>query len=135
MPTNRNATDPQKPRRRWFQFGLRTLLIGVVLLAIPCGYVGWRAKIVRERKAWLNSHKPEMDFFSMMGARAALCTPKGWLQEEDQQPCQAPSRIRLWLGDIAYGTIRVRQSASTAEQVEAESLFPEAVVIIVCPPP
>jgi hypothetical protein len=28
------AADPPKRKRRWFQFSLRTLLIGVTLLAI-----------------------------------------------------------------------------------------------------
>ena len=28
-------------------------MIGVSLLAIPCGYVGWQAKIVTDRKAFL----------------------------------------------------------------------------------
>jgi hypothetical protein len=31
-----------KPRRRWFRFSLRTLLIVVTVLAIPLGWVGWR---------------------------------------------------------------------------------------------
>ncbi len=40
--------DPASPRRR-FQFCLRTLMIGATLFAlVPCGYVGWQAKIVRE---------------------------------------------------------------------------------------
>jgi hypothetical protein len=29
-------TDPSNRRRRWFQFSLRTLLIGVTLLAVVC---------------------------------------------------------------------------------------------------
>ncbi len=33
------------------QFRLRTLMTVVTLLAVPLGYVGWQAKIVRERKA------------------------------------------------------------------------------------
>jgi hypothetical protein len=41
-------TEP--PKRRRFQFRLRTLLIGVTLLAVPLGYVGWQVKIVRERR-------------------------------------------------------------------------------------
>ena len=44
--------DPPKRKRRWFQFSLRTLMIVVTLLAVPLGYVGWQAKIVRER-TWL----------------------------------------------------------------------------------
>jgi hypothetical protein len=52
-----NTADPAKPRRGLFQFRLRTLLIVVMaLLAIPMAYVGWQAKIVRERKAWSEAH-------------------------------------------------------------------------------
>ncbi len=42
------------------QFRLRTLMIVVTLLAVPLGYVGWQAKIVRERTAWrANPHFAE----------------------------------------------------------------------------
>jgi hypothetical protein len=51
-----------EPRRR-FQFSLRTLLIGVTLFAIPCGYVGWQAKIVRDRKAIRERMKSGALFF------------------------------------------------------------------------
>ena len=47
---HQDMSELARPRLRWFQFRLRTLLIGVTLFAlIPCGYVGWQAKIVRER--------------------------------------------------------------------------------------
>jgi len=47
--------NPVGDRRgcRRFQFSVRTLLIIVVLLAIPLGWVGWQAKIVRNRQALL----------------------------------------------------------------------------------
>jgi hypothetical protein len=32
--------EPPKPKRRRFQFRLRTLMIGVTLLAVPCAYAG-----------------------------------------------------------------------------------------------
>ncbi len=48
--------DQPSPRRR-FQFRLRTLMIVVAVVAIPCAYVGWQAKIVRERRALLDSIK------------------------------------------------------------------------------
>jgi hypothetical protein len=47
--------DAPSPRRR-FQFRLRTLLIGVTLLAIPCGYVGWQAKIVPGQEGDSGTH-------------------------------------------------------------------------------
>jgi hypothetical protein len=48
---NAAMIDPPKRNRRRFQFRLRTLMIVVTLLAVPLGYVGWSAKIVRERIA------------------------------------------------------------------------------------
>ena len=46
---------PPERKRRWYQFSLRTLLIVVTLLAVPCAYTGWQAKIVRDRKAIFNA--------------------------------------------------------------------------------
>ena len=42
--------DHPAPRRR-IQFRLRTLMIGVALLAVACGYVAHETKIVRKRDA------------------------------------------------------------------------------------
>ena len=49
MPDKLDTAEPQKPRRRWFQFRLRTLLIVVELLGAACGYVAHEAQVVRER--------------------------------------------------------------------------------------
>jgi hypothetical protein len=52
----------QPSPRRLFQFSLRTLMIVVTLLAVVCGYVGWQAKIVRNRKLvmnWIATHNGE----------------------------------------------------------------------------
>jgi hypothetical protein len=49
MQADPPKAEPPKRKRRWFQFHVRTLMIGVTLLAVPMGYVGWHAKIVRER--------------------------------------------------------------------------------------
>jgi hypothetical protein len=57
METEPHKVEPPKRKRRWFQFSLRTLMIVVMLLALPCAYVGWQAKIVRERRALLDSIK------------------------------------------------------------------------------
>ena len=60
MVDTSNIAEPSSPRRRWFQFRLRTLLIGVVLLAIPCAYIGHEARTVAARKEWL-AHHPQPD--------------------------------------------------------------------------
>jgi hypothetical protein len=55
MQTEPLKSDPPKRKRRWFQFSLRTLMIVVTLLALPLGYVGWQARIVRDRKVVLSA--------------------------------------------------------------------------------
>ena len=50
-------TDPPKRKRRWFQFSLRTLLIGVTLLAAVCGYIGRQYEIVRARKLFAEAQR------------------------------------------------------------------------------
>jgi hypothetical protein len=39
-----------KPRRRWFRFSLRTMLVLVTLL---CLYLGWAMNWKRQRREWL----------------------------------------------------------------------------------
>ncbi len=53
MADTPNTAEPGKPRRRWFQFRLRMLLIAVVLIGAACAYVAHEAKFVAARKAWL----------------------------------------------------------------------------------
>jgi hypothetical protein len=42
MQTESQRAEPRKRKRRWFQFSLRTLLIGVAIVAIPCAWLGKR---------------------------------------------------------------------------------------------
>ena len=46
-----DETHNTKPRRRWFQFSLRTLLIVVTLSAVPLGWVGWKLEQGRRQRA------------------------------------------------------------------------------------
>jgi hypothetical protein len=45
------AEKPAKPRRRWFRFSLRTLLVLVTVLSVPLGWIGWRLNHVRREHA------------------------------------------------------------------------------------
>jgi hypothetical protein len=48
--------EPKPPRRRWFQFGLRTMFVVVAFFAI---WLGYQANWVRQRhdaQAWLDEH-------------------------------------------------------------------------------
>jgi hypothetical protein len=43
--------EPPKRKRRWFQFSLRTLLIGVTLLAAACSWFGGKMERARRQRA------------------------------------------------------------------------------------
>jgi hypothetical protein len=102
----RMADTPATPCRR-FQFRLRTLLIVVTLLAIPFGYVGWQAKIVRDRKAMLETG----DLSPVFSA------------EIDETKDAAIPTIRLWLGDHFCREVFLKQP----EDIERyKAAFPEA---------
>jgi hypothetical protein len=125
MQTERTQANPPKRKRRWLQFSLRSLLIGVALLAIPCGYVGWQAKIVRERKAYLQASMHLWDvelFLGHGGVSNYVVFAKG-------DEAQAPSLIRIWLGDEAQDCVWVESARSTGEKQSAAALFPEALVL------
>jgi len=42
--------EPKPKRRRWYQFSLRTLLIVVLVLSLPLGWIGWKLEKAREQR-------------------------------------------------------------------------------------
>jgi hypothetical protein len=117
MPKDNAAMEAEPPkadpstRKRRFQFSLRTLLIGVTLFAVPMGYVGQQAKIVRERKAVLERQRKH---FSVISVPA---------NQTDHL-----SRLRRWLGDLAFGQFVLDASASDDDAEEIGRAFAEADV-------
>ena len=110
-------TDQSSPSRR-FQFRLRTLMIVVTLLAVPCAYVGSQAKIVRNRRTmreWLQSHGA-----MVMTIAVDISTKKRF------QP--SVSWLREMFGDSGVVSIGVRRPLSSAEEQRLKAAFPEAVV-------
>ena len=106
-----------------FQFSLRTLLIVVTLLAIPCGYVGWQAKIVRDRKTIfmrlqriheLASGQDSDLFFFFAHYHAQAEVP--W--------------VRCLFGDEGVNVLLLPESTQTSEVEEIKRAFPEADVVV-----
>ncbi len=44
----------EQPKRSWYRFSLRTLLLGIVFLSILLGWLGWQSRIVLRRRAMMN---------------------------------------------------------------------------------
>jgi hypothetical protein len=106
----------QPPRRRRFQFRLRTLMIGVTLLAVPLAYVGWQAKIVRERRAELSR--------AVDGRLLEIC---------GNGENRVISWIRRVLSDQRVGSIKVLTGTDATELDRLRVLFPEAEVKVWTP--
>ena len=112
MQTEPSKADPPKRRRRWFQFSLRTLLMGVTLFCIVAGaYVGWQAKIVRERRAELNR---------VVDARLV------GIADNDEE--RVIPWIRRVLGDQRVESIKMLVGTDASELGRLRVLFPEAKI-------
>jgi hypothetical protein len=112
--------DNAEPRRRWYQFSLRTLLIGVALLGVLCAWLGLQERTVRARQAWLMAHPQDCPAGKL---RVILCE-----SDYAPSPSDRPSFIRRWLGDEARDTIWVERDAPESVARSARELFPESQV-------
>jgi hypothetical protein len=117
--------EPSASPRRRFQFRLRTLMVVVTLLAVPCAYVGWQAKIVRERNAMLRTFgENRFGFYD---------TPSIYYTgDSDLQTTEKPTvpLIRKWLGDRAVEFIYVPRRDPSVDVDAIRKMFPEATVSI-----
>jgi hypothetical protein len=113
------ASEPIPSRRR-FQINLRTLLIGVTLLAVACGYVGWQAKIVRERRAALAELRVSPRRFTI-----ALEHVQGF--DDDGLDRTIPT-ARRWMGDQTVYRIVYKPDTTEQELSRLRRIFPEALI-------
>ena len=112
MPTEPTKAEPPKGKRRWFQFSLRTLLIGVMLLAVACAYVAHEKAIVDRRSElwrWLNQHG------SQIRTDGGMPVPEG---------IEQPSFLRRLLGDQTVLEVYLRQVISDDDLQRIKETFP-----------
>jgi hypothetical protein len=99
-------------RRRWFQFGLGTMLLAVTVFA---ALLGWELDYIRERKeflAWVES----------------TCAAEGnhtFSIDTLAVPAEIPM-WRRWMGDKPADVITLPFVAAEADADKARALFPEA---------
>jgi hypothetical protein len=117
-------------------------LIGVTLLAVACGYVGWQAKIVRERKAWLNENEDRVFLIKIVDERYQITNMSGGADGKHRgyldQPiandpqCAIPW-LRTLLGDQAIKLIGLPVEAPLGYRNRVQAMFPEADVMAIAP--
>lgn len=102
------------PRRRWIQFGMRTMFVVVTAIAV---WLGWELNYIRERREF--SQRPRVLGFNQLesihdGMGVDLPTIPFW---------------RRWLGDHAILNIAIRDSPEE-DASDAMRLFPEAEIYV-----
>ena len=128
MPTDNAAMEAEpKRKRRWFQFSLRTLLIGVTLSCLPGGYLIYVRGVIAERRA-------ELDRLVALNLKGelTLCMHGDVLLPLGIDPSTyeqaSPSRIRRFLGDEPVAVIVFRKQPADAELRRLINIFPEAAI-------
>lgn len=111
MPDNPPAT-----RRHWFRFGLRTMFVVLTVFSL---WLGWQAKIVRDRREarkWIDEND------------GIVTMPTAQDIEWDKK-LTVPV-IRRALGDEPVYDIMMPPSAKDSEFNRMRSLFPEAKGVV-----
>jgi hypothetical protein len=100
--------EPPKRKCRWFQFSLRTLLIGVTLLCVACANLTHELKIVQQRRdEWNRSVNRRQVLFRKEDDFGVL----NW--------------TRRALGDKVVYIIYLPEETDPAELARLHAIFPE----------
>jgi hypothetical protein len=115
--------------RRWFRFRLRTVLLLIALLAIPCAWLGSEWKLVRERKALIDRIE------AVGGVVWDAGNPNAWMPLnriviEPGSRLDQVSKIRRWLGDRDVREVFIQREFLDEDKKRILELFPGTSVII-----
>jgi len=69
---------PSKPRRRWFQFSLRTILIPTTIIAVLLGWWSHKARQQREAVAILKGTDGQVRYDCRLPWTGKMCNPPEW---------------------------------------------------------
>jgi hypothetical protein len=108
-------------RRRWFQFGLRTMFVAVAVFAV---WLGWELRFVQQRREAVRSMRSEDYYWESDDSKDLF--PLMASQVQKSKKVTIP-RWRRWIGDEAMLCIIVSPKAGPTE-VEMRRMFPEAFI-------
>jgi hypothetical protein len=117
MPDKPNTAEPGKPRRRWFQFRLRTLLVAMTVACAVSSWVGYQLNWIRERHAIMANGAPMQN--SQVTGRC--------IEISYDNVVDAPWSLRLF-GERGYCNLILTFKESDPQTARIRSLFPEALV-------
>lgn len=120
------------PKRKHccFQFSLRTVLMSVSVLALPCAWLGSQVKIVRDRAGMIARVRS--------AGGDAMTADDFWILDVertgDSSGSVAPGRpkpissIRRWLGDDDFSFIGIPGGFSRSDEQKIREEFPGTVI-------
>ena len=118
------------PRRRWFQFSLRTLFVLVTLWSGFLGWLVWEWRFVQQRLAVFSSidaNGIESDMW-VWSVEHGKQHHGWWAPGSDHEKVWPEPTVpfwRVWLGDRAVAVFGV-EDANEQKLAELQRLFPEA---------
>jgi hypothetical protein len=113
MQTDPPKPEPPKRKHPWFQFSLRTLLITVTALAVPCWWVATQKRLIEDRRELLS--KIEKVYRGVW-----------YVEQLPPGTSSAISGLRRLLGDQAVSVIVLPLDADAKIYPTIHDLFPEA---------
>ena len=99
------------PRRRWFRFSLRTMLVVVALLAVLLGWVGSQVNRIKGRR----------------NALADRLVIGKWQHRDDGFTPSPPTPLN-WMGESGVFWILLDDRAGADDRDRYIALFPESIV-------
>jgi hypothetical protein len=109
MATTENTATEPRPKRRWFQFSLRTLLIVVTVFAVWCAYQANRAATQRRALAMVerlcaNRRQTSYDPMAIGGIAFDYQLQKNgkWTVYDPLAPPPAPAWLRQLIGEELF---------------------------------
>jgi hypothetical protein len=110
-----------KPRRRWFSFSLRSLLVATTVFGV---WLGWETSVVRERVRVQKKLEATREYRFTTAAEYAERYGGG----PPPDTVATIPLVRRWLGDRAIQEIWYYSVPQTAERVRIAKVFPEASI-------
>lgn len=119
--------DARQKRIPWlpFRVRLRTILLVVAILAVPCAWLGSEVKLVRNR-ADLIARVRSAGGFVQTDSKLLLLPSIRIKPGNLPQPVSA---VRRWFGDYPVSQISVPHQFPDADEKRILDLFPEAEVV------
>jgi hypothetical protein len=111
MQTEPPEADAPKRKRRWFQFSLRSLLIGVTIFCLVGGWLGRELFIARQR----------LDTLKWLESQGGCCGLWPGHKGEDE-----PSIVRRLFGDREVQWLQIPRSVSDDDAQRLMDIFPNA---------